>query len=541
MSVARGDIEKAAREGFGFESLRPGQAEAIASLLDGRDTLVVMPTGSGKSAIYAIAALLLERPTVVISPLIALQRDQAEALGEADAGAAAAANSTMGERRRREVFEDLRRGDLEFLLLAPEQFADPETLENLRAAEASLLVVDEAHCVSAWGHDFRPDYLRLASVVDGLGHPVVCALTATASPPVRREIVDLLGMRDPNVIVRGFDRPNIALGVERHERASDKRKALLEWVAARPRPGIVYVATRRAAEEVAVELRGRGVDAAHYHAGLKASARAEVHSSFMEGRLEVVVATVAFGMGIDKPDVRFVVHHDVPDSIDSLYQEIGRAGRDGEPASAALFYRPEDLGLRRFFAAGGGPSIEELRAVMEEVHQRGVAGEDELRRAVGLSSAKLIAAVGRLERIGALDVLPGGGVQATPDTPDADTAAAAAAARDEVHERIERSRIEMLRAYAETRDCRREFLLNYFGEPFDGPCGNCDNCLAGRVASEEGARGPFPEGTRVRHASWGPGLVMRTEGDKVTVLFDEQGYKTLSAEAVASKGLLTEA
>ena len=533
-----GEIAGVARDRFGYEALRPGQGEAISALLEGRDTLVVMPTGAGKSAVYAIAALLLGRPTIVVSPLIALQRDQAEALEEADAGGAAEANSTLAAGERREVFEDLSRGDLEFVLLAPEQLGDPETVQSLSDADPSLLVVDEAHCVSAWGHDFRPDYLRLGGVIEGLGHPVVCALTATASPPVRAEIVELLGMRDPAVIVHGFDRANISLEVRRHEDASDKRKALLAWVVEAPPPGIVYVATRRGTEEVAAELRGLGVDAAHYHAGLKASERERVQSAFMEGDLDVVVATIAFGMGIDKADVRFVVHHDVPDSLDSLYQELGRAGRDGDPAQAVLFYRPQDLGLRRFFAASSGPSADELRAVAELVHERAAVSEDELAEALGLSRSRTIAALGRLDRVGAVEVVPGGAVR-RPGAEGAPEAAALAARADGVHERIEASRVEIVRLYAETRGCRRELLLGYFGEDFEAPCGNCDNCRAGRVAPEGPATTSFAEGSRVRHASWGEGLVMRLDGDKVLVLFDEQGYKTLSLEAVAARGLLT--
>ena len=532
-------IDKVARERFGFDSLRAGQREAIEAVVGGRDTLVVMPTGSGKSAIYQIAALLLERPTIVVSPLIALQRDQADALEDADAGSAAEANSTLGARERREVFEDLTSGELEFVFLAPEQFANPETLEKLRRSHASLFVVDEAHCVSAWGHDFRPDYLRLGSVIGGLGHPTVCALTATASPPIRKEIVELLGMQDPTVIVSGFDRPNISLAVERFHRADEKREALVERVTETALPGLVYVATRRAAEEVAAALRERDVDAAPYHAGMKTSERDATQQAFMDGALDVVVATVAFGMGIDKPDVRFVFHHDAPDSIDSLYQELGRAGRDGAPAEAVLFFRQEDLGLRRFFASGGQLGTDDLRAVIEAVVDGGaVVGADELEEEVGLAPSKLISAIGLLERTDALEVLPGGAVRAREEARDAERAAAAAAEAEEIHDRVERSRVEMVRSYADTRDCRREFLLNYFGQRFEGPCGNCDNCRDGSVVEQDGPGLPFAEGARVRHPSWGAGLVMRYEGDKVVVLCDERGYKTLSVSAVAARGLL---
>jgi ATP-dependent DNA helicase RecQ len=535
-----GGIERVARERFGFESLRVGQAEAVRSLLDGRDTLVVMPTGSGKSAIYQIAAVMLAEPTVVVSPLIALQRDQAAALDEVDAGAAAEANSLVGAAQRREALEDLREGDLEFLFLAPEQFANPATLEGLASSATSLFVVDEAHCVSAWGHDFRPDYLRLGSIAELLGRPTIAALTATASPPVRAEIVELLGMRNPNVIVRGFDRPNISLAGRSFHRARDKTDALVEGVAAAQPPGIVYTATRRGADELAERLRGEGVEARSYHAGLRAGERTAVQEAFMDDAVAVVVATVAFGMGIDKSNVRFVWHHDVPDSLDSLYQEIGRAGRDGEPAEAVLFYRAEDLGLRRFFA-GGGLGAGELRAVLEEVKARPEPRAPEaLGRRVRLSRTKLASALALLDRVGAVDVLPGGAVQPRPGV-EAGDAAERAAEADAVHRRVDRSRIEMMRAYAETDDCRREFLLNYFGEPFDPPCGNCDNCARGAARGQPDAGSPWREGARVAHRSWGEGLVMRLDGDKVVVLFDRVGYKILSLEAVRNRGLLRSA
>jgi ATP-dependent DNA helicase RecQ len=237
------------------------------------------------------------------------------------------------------------------LFLAPEQLADDEVRDSVAAAQPSLLVVDEAHCISEWGHDFRPEYLRLGDFAREIGRPTILALTATAAPPVRAEILERLDMPEAQVIVRGFDRPNIWLGVEAFRDEKHKREALLEHAARADPPGIVYVATRRAAEEIAEELAGQGLRIAGYHAGLRGSLRDEVQERFMGGDLDVVVATIAFGMGLDKPDVRWVLHHDVSDSLDSYWQEVGRSGRDGEPARALLHYRQEDLGLRRFFAA----------------------------------------------------------------------------------------------------------------------------------------------------------------------------------------------
>ncbi|MDQ3898136.1 MAG: RecQ family ATP-dependent DNA helicase, partial [Actinomycetota bacterium] len=256
-------MRRLARRTFGFEHLRPGQEEAIRAAAAGRDTLAVLPTGAGKSAIYQLAALIIPGPTVVVSPLIALQRDQVQAL-LASGVDAAEANSHVRAAERREAFESFGAGDLEFLFLAPEQLANPDVLAETAAAKPSLLVVDEAHCISSWGHDFRPDYLRLGAVAEALGRPPILALTATAAPPVRAEIVERLGLRDPLIVVRGFDRPNISLAVLRFTDADAKRAALLERVveaAANPGVGIVYVATRRIAEEVAAALAERGVRA----------------------------------------------------------------------------------------------------------------------------------------------------------------------------------------------------------------------------------------------------------------------------------------
>src|SRR5439155_21004151 len=262
---------------------------------------------------------------------------------------------------------ELAEGELEFLFLSPEQFSKEEVLADVTAARPSLFVVDEAHCISEWGHDFRPDYLKLGAVAEAVGGPPILALTATASPPVREEIVRRLRMRSPEVIVRGFDRPGIWLGVERFHTEHAKRQALLEQVAAEPKPGIVYAATRRMAEQLAEELGEHGMSALAYHAGMKRRERIEAQGAFMGDELDVVVATTAFGMGVDKPNVRFVFHSEPADSVDSYYQEIGRGGRDGEPARALLFFRAEDLGLRRFFAGGGSVDVDEIRLVAETV------------------------------------------------------------------------------------------------------------------------------------------------------------------------------
>src|SRR3954452_2838339 len=269
-------IERVARDVFGFSELRPGQREAVEAIVAGRDTLAVMSTGYGKSAIYQIAALMIPGPTVVVSPLIALQRDQIEDLERQGAGGAAGVNSTVPESERTAAMERLGDDNLEFLFLSPEQLANEQVVADLAAAKPSLMVVDEAHCISEWGHDFRPDYLRLGAFIAEMGHPPVLALTATASPPVREEIIERLDMHDPLVLVRGFDRPNIWLGVERFHEEAPKRRALVEATEQSDKPGLIYAATRRSAEELAESL-----GATPYHAGMSAKKRDQIQNDFM--------------------------------------------------------------------------------------------------------------------------------------------------------------------------------------------------------------------------------------------------------------------
>ncbi len=533
---------KIARKEFGYEKLRPGQEDAIKSALEGQDTLAVMPTGIGKSAIYQISALILPGPTIVVSPLIALQRDQLEAIQEQEIGGAALLNSTLKVSERRQVFEDLEANKLEFIFLAPEQLANPDVVEKLQAANPSLFVVDEAHCISEWGHDFRPDYLRLGTVIEELGHPTILALTATASPMVRAEIVERLGMRDAHITVHGFDRPNIHLDVEMFPDEAIKRRTILDRVVEAEKPGIIYVATRQKAEDISAALVERGVRAQHYHAGVNAAGRDATQAAFMADEIEVIVATTAFGMGVDKPNVRFVFHYDISDSVDSYYQEIGRAGRDGEQAQATLFYTPGDLGIRRFLAGGGNIDADTVEQVARVVwkHKQAVDPRDLLEE-LGISQTKLTTAISRLEDIGAINLLPSGEVEAIKTGRRLANIAEEVAESQERHQSHKQSRLEMIRTYAETRDCRRKYILNYFGEAFEAPCGNCDNCNSGRVSARNSdIEVPFSHGGRVAHASWGEGMVMGVEENKITVLFDDVGYKTLALDLVVEQGLLRE-
>lgn len=525
----------------GYENLRPGQEAAIRAVLAGRDTLAVLPTGYGKSAIYRIAACLLAGPTVVISPLIALQRDQVEGIAEQPVGSATLLNSTVCATDQSATFAALQEGDLEFIFLAPEQFNREATLVQLRAARPSLFVVDEAHCVSEWGHSFRPEYLRLGTIIEALGHPMVLALTATASPAVREEILTRLGMREPRVIVQGFDRPNIWLGVEIVPSALAKKQALLACVLAADKPGIVYVATRKTAEEIAEALSDQGVRTRAYHAGMSARDREEAQTAFMTDEVEVMVATAAFGMGIDKPNVRFVFHYHISASLDAYYQEIGRAGRDGQPARARLFYHPEDLGLPRFFASTGQIKPEQVVQVMAAaLDANGEPLEPaDLRDETALSETKLMQSLSGLAAVGAVEFLPTGEVTVDEQMgEDVSTVAAEAVRVQERRRHFEASRLEIMRAYAEGHDCRRRFLLTYFGEEVDQACGYCDICEADISSETSEPQGPFRLNSWVQHTEWGRGLITHREGDKVTVMFEAVGEKRLAVDFVMTHGLL---
>ena len=537
--VSRGEIERVARATFGLGRLHEGQLEAIESAARGRDVLVVQATGWGKSAVYQVAAALREGVTVVVSPLIALQEDQLAGLTDSPRGPGAVAlNSLRGARLRADAWRRLREGEATIVLLAPEQLAKEDVLEELARLDVTMLVVDEAHCIASWGHDFRPDYLGIGAVAERLGRPPIVALTATASTPVREEIVERLHMRAPTVILGDVDRPEIRLEVRRHTEDRDKRSAVLDEVSSLPRPGLLYVATRRATEEYAGELAERGLRAAAYHGALPAAERRRVHEAFVSDDFDVVVATSAFGMGIDKGNVRFVVHADTPDSVDGYYQELGRAGRDGEAARATLHYRPEDLGLRRYFAARH-PDAAELGALFDAL-RGGPTRRAALAEASGLSPRRVAALLVLLVDTGSV-VVGRSGVRLRRNAEKTD-AVGAAIARVEERQRIDESRIDMLREYAETRRCRRQVLLGYFGQQLDRPCGNCDTCESGAaLIAAEGPRavdGGYGVDDRVRHVEWGDGTVVSADEDRIKVFFESEGYKVLSLELVAENKLL---
>ncbi|MEV4315599.1 RecQ family ATP-dependent DNA helicase [Actinocrispum sp. NPDC049592] len=481
-------LRRLAASKFGWSRLRDEQLRAMRLLLDGHDVLAVLPTGAGKSAIYQVPALLLDGPTLVVSP---------------------------------------------------EQLANDDVVDELAGFDVSLFVVDEAHCVSGWGHDFRPAYLRLGPVIDRLGHPRVVALTATAAPPVREDIAARLHLREHREVIASFDRPNLHLAVERFPSDDDRRRAVLtntRALTADPatRRGLVYTASRKDTDFYADELARVGVRVEGYHAGMKAADRDRVHEMFLSGETDVVVATSAFGMGIDKPDIRFVLHAAAPDSLDTYYQQIGRGGRDGEPASVILCFHPQDLNLQRFLTAHKPPE-DALHQVAEAL-----SGRAEPTRPAdigGVSANRRTRAINLLEQTGAVSTSAAGEVACVGGS--AEGAVDQAMEIAEAHQRMIRSRLRMMSGYADTTGCRRRFLLGYFGEQLDEPCGNCDTCDAGLAQDRPAADTEFDVHTSVRHAGWGHGVVMSVEEDRLTVLFDQHGYRTLSLAAVRDHHLLT--
>jgi ATP-dependent DNA helicase RecQ len=560
-------LRRAARREFGWDTLRPGQLPPMRALLQRRDALVVLPTGGGKSAIYQVPATLLPGPTIVISPLLALQQDQIAGLNRRREGQAVRISSAETPNQQQKALLALAQGTARFLFITPEQLGNPERLAEVRRLRPALVAVDEAHCVSAWGYDFRPDYLQLGHLIRELGRPPVVALTATASPPVRADITAALGLRDPFTLVAGLDRANLELSAVHCTSDEQRWQRLLAQIQQEPKPGIVYAPTRAIAEQYAERLAERGIEAVAFHAGLATGERNRRYADFMADRIPVMVATSAFGMGVDKPNIRWVHHVALPDSPDSYLQEIGRAGRDGGPARTMLFFRPEDVALQRFFATGA-PAASELTQLAAALRE-GPATRTGLATRSGLPARRITSLLSLLEQVGAVDVGAGNKLTAPPYAPMPAEAARLALAQFERHQTLRRSRIDMMRQYAEGAGCRGKALLAYFGEQAERPCEHCDNCASGNVVIDpvvprrpwyrrilartpwrgaaepvpaadvrvDGER-PFPVSSEVRHSAWGTGTVMAYEQDRVVILFEQVGYKTLSVPIVQKSKLL---
>ena len=504
----------ALRQHFGHRRFRPGQEAIVRSVLSGRPTVAILPTGAGKSLCYQLPALLLPGTTLVASPLVALMKDQVDAL-RARGIAATFVNSSLPEAERQERQERLARGEYRLCYVAPERFRSPSFLTALERLNVPLFAVDEAHCISAWGHDFRPDYARLGSVRAKVRAGRVLALTATATAEVRRDLTAALGMESPAVFVASFDRPNLFIEVDRVTGEKDKLERLLA-LAREGGPGIVYAATRRHVERIVLALRGRGVDAVGYHAGMDDAERTQVQDRFLRG-CPIIVATNAFGMGVDKADVRFVAHFDIPRSVEAWYQEIGRAGRDGKPALARLLFNLGDVLLQRRMIDGNRASEPLVGAVWDAVLRLRRGSLDQLTQASGFSAAELRPALRVLESAGHLlkgrggsdfAIDAGGGEQGGENRPALDIDFAL------LERRVARERqlLDRMVRLADTRGCRRQNLLTYFGDSgAPHSCNACDNCRASRPrAASQPAAPAQPQPTQQNGAPQEPGPAVRS-------------------------------
>ncbi|HBY93785.1 MAG TPA: recombinase RecQ [Chloroflexi bacterium] len=546
-------------EQFGHTAFRPGQERVIRNLLNGRDVLAVLPTGAGKSLVYQLAAQLLPGTTIVVSPLIALMKDQVESVEECGLEAGVI-NSFQSKGKAKGEMRQVRHGEAKLLYVTPERFNDEGFMDQARRMEVSLFVVDEAHCISEWGHDFRPSYLVLDRVVAQLGRPSLLALTATATPWIRDEIIARLGMRHPDIVVRGVDRPNLFFEVRRVEKEEEDRRVLQHLLLDEqdenpPEPaqqltramqgsGIVYTRTTKAAEETAAWLQEWGITADYYHGQRGKAGRERVQDAFMGGTLRVIAATNAFGLGVDKSDIRFVIHRDIPASIEAYYQEAGRAGRDGQFARCTIIYRHSDLGRAAFLSSSGRLTRDEVRQAREGLLANPEASWQALEEVTGLSKGDLARLITILKQDDILGEEQGRLQMLVPDfDPEAISLEG-----EEQRRAYERSRIEMMRGYVETDECRRRYILNYFGEEYEPErCFMCDSDVLRdgeqRVHIKEEEEGealppPFEMGDRVIHEKWGTGAVQAVRDDSVTVLFDKMGFKTLANGVIRERELL---
>jgi ATP-dependent DNA helicase RecQ len=550
------DLRSALKDKFGFERFYPGQEEVISRILGGQDTLAILATGAGKSLTYQLPALLLEGTTVVVSPLIALMKDQLDMLRERGITDVVALNSTLSEEQEIVARARIGQGTIRIAYTTPEKLEDQSFLTLLQSIKVPLFVVDEAHCISQWGHDFRPAYLALGAVIKRLNHPTVLALTATATPAVREDILHQLGIEDVKPIVKGFDRPNLQYEARKADKEADKFKILQQLFTGRDAlegTGIIYTATIKNALEVQKYLTDTmNIPAAVYHSKLHKEDRTLVHECFMNETIRAVVATNAFGLGIDKPNIRFVVHYDLPGSLEAYTQEAGRAGRDAEKSRCILIYRMSDTRVQNYFLTGKYPDIEEVQRVFGTIEvfgdqEDGVSMTD-LRKILQLPLTKLKVILALLKKSGYIETAGKSAYKLT-EAVRKNRELVLSLANYETKKSYDQSKLAMMLQYAENGSCRRRFILNYFGEDYEtANCGTCDNCLrsalrtsastttsttqAVPVTAGASSASAFRISDIVNHPKFGTGTIERTEKDLVTVLFPNVGYKTLLASAV---------
>ena len=485
------ELRPALRRLFGFEDFRPGQEQVVRAAVDGRDTLALMPTGSGKSLTYQLAAMLRPTPTLVLSPLIALMKDQVDKLPPEVAAQATLINSSLDPDEAAARLRAAAEGRYRLLYVAPERLRQRHFLDAIAGIDIGLVVIDEVHCVSMWGHDFRPDYLFIRRALDALGAPAILGMTATATPATEREIAAALG-RQPEVVRTSVVRPNLRYDVEIVDGEEDRLRTLVRRLhELRGASAIVYARSRRSCESLARTLRVHDLAAVHYHAGLEPQERSAAQEAFIEGRIQTVVATTAFGMGIDKPDIRLVALYNYPESLESYVQMVGRAGRDGRASDTLLLASRSDAGQLRRFAKSDIPTVADLRAVYARLRGRREVLPEEL----GDEPDPRVL-VGMLEQVGLVQrgFDAGRAMQIEVPEPPADSAQRI----DDLLARYEQealARADRLVRFAESRTCRHRQVAEHFGETVAADCGMCDVCspLAKPAEAPVSTAAPLPE------------------------------------------------
>ncbi len=493
---------KTLKKNFGFETFREGQGDVIESVLSGQDTVVVMPTGGGKSLCFQLPALMFEGVTIVVSPLIALMKDQVEGL-QSHGIAASFINSTQTFEEQKEKILSLRQNKTKLLYIAPERFRSDYFVETLKAINISLFAVDEAHCISQWGHDFRPDYLRLKNVIQEIGRPQIVALTATATPYVRADIIEQLSLKNPKAFVSGFDRPNLSIEVAHTQKEKDKITHIKNLAENHKGSGIIYTATRKAVESVTLKLRAAGLKVVSYHAGMTDRERTQAQDFFMSGKQQMIVATNAFGMGIDKPDVRFVAHFQMPGSIEAYYQEIGRAGRDGLPSTCLMLFNYADKRTHDFFIEGSYPPPELIQEVYNFIASQGrnrlelsakeIASMTRIKNEIAIGSA-LIA----LERAGHIERLKTVETRNSILFLDEKPVRRLRINAQDISRRaaLEQRKLREMISFCYATTCLRAYILDYFGDmSHPKNCGTCGNCIV--IKSHKSVLMPKHQPTKV--------------------------------------------